>query len=310
MKTLRDISELKTATRPVCLAIGFFDGVHLGHASVIGLARAKAHAQDGEAWVLTFDPHPRIVLQPGTAPPLLSPTPRKLELFEGQELDGCLLITFDHVFAAQTPAEFLDHLRESIPTLSHVAVGRNFHFGHNRAGNPEVLRELLSAHDIEVDVATPATSSGQPVSSTRIRVAISEGRLRDAADMLGREYTVIGTVQPGRQVGRTIGFPTANVVHEQQVLPPNGVYAARVALEDATHPAVLNLGCRPSMGDDGSTSLEVYILDFEGDLYGRELRVTFIEHLRGEREFPGPEELSQQISRDVEQARRILVAEG
>jgi riboflavin kinase/FMN adenylyltransferase len=310
LKTLRNIAELQQVTRPVSLAIGFFDGVHLGHGSVIQQARTSAASHGGESWILTFDPHPRNVLQPETAPPLLSPTRRKLQLFEEQGVDGCLLMTFDHGLASQTPAEFLGLLRRSIPTLTHVAVGQNFHFGHNRAGNPGVLAEHLEAHGIEVHVAEPMAWEGDPISSTRVRNAISEGRLGDAAAMLGRNYTVAGVVESERQVGRQLGFPTANISHEQQVLPPNGVYAAQVSTADDTHAAVLNLGCRPTMADSEETRLEVHILDFEGNLYGSELRVSFIENLRGEREFPSVEELSAQISRDVDQARMILLAKG
>ncbi|MDA0323350.1 MAG: bifunctional riboflavin kinase/FAD synthetase [Verrucomicrobia bacterium] len=310
MKTLRNIAALKEVTRPVSLAIGFFDGVHLGHASVIRQARDVATDGGGETWVLTFDPHPRVVLQPETAPPLLSPSGRKLHLLDDQGVDGCVLMTFNRDLASQSPADFLDLLRGSIPTLTHVAVGQNFHFGHERTGSPALLSELLGAHGIEVRVAEPVSWDGTPISSTRIRHAIHGGDLAAAAAMLGRHYTVSGVVEHGRQVGREIGFPTANVKHEQQVLPPHGVYAATASTAGSDHPAVLNLGCRPSIEASQETLLEVHLLDFGGDLYGQELHVTFREYLRPERGFPDGKALAAQISKDVECARRVLLAQS
>ena len=309
MKTLRNIAALKKVTRPVSLAIGFFDGVHLGHASVIQQARVVANDGGGETWVLTFDPHPRVVLQPETAPPLLSPSDRKLHLLDEQGVDGCVLMTFNRDLASQSPADFLDLLRGSSPTLTHVAVGRNFHFGHDRAGSPALLSELLGAHGIEVRVADSVSWDGTPISSTRIRHAIHGGDLAAAAAMLGRHYTVSGVVEHGRQGGRELGFPTANVKHEHQVLPPHGVYAATASSAGYDHPAVLNLGCRPSIEESQETLLEVHLLDFEGDLYGQELSVTFRDYLRPERGFSDSRALAEQISRDVEQARRVLLAE-
>lgn len=306
MKTVHTLEEMRDAAKPICMAIGFFDGIHRGHQGVIGQAIREAADSAGEAWVLTFDPHPLAVLRPDDAPSLLSTSSAKMRLLDTLGIDGCLIMRFSTQLSQQTPGEFCDAVVRDIPTLRSVSVGSNFRFGHDRAGGADTLDRLLGDHGIRVHVMAPVQWNGDPVSSTRIRNAIQSGQMEDASSMLGHDYAVVGRVVRGDGRGRRLGFATANIASGVAILPPRGVYAARVDIEGTWRDAVLNLGLRPSViPQDGDTAptLEVHIIDFDQDIYDAEIEISFGPHLRDEHQFPSLESLAEQISRDVARAR-------
>ena len=247
MRIIRTIGQMKNEHKPVCLAAGFFDGVHTGHQEVLRRAVCCAQAHGGHAWVMTFDTHPLKVLRPDAAPPLLTSTPHKLALIDRLGLHGCLLIPFTRRLAGMAPEAFLNTLHAGMPTLREIFVGTDWRFGHRGAGDTALLEQWAARHDLQVTKVPPVRWRGQPVSSTRIRQAIAAGKLADAAVMLGRPFSLLGTVQPGRRVGRQLGYPTANLAAHNEVRPPLGVYAVRAIRRNRTYAGILNFGVHPTL---------------------------------------------------------------
>ncbi len=293
MRVLRQFEELGTVSGPLVLAAGFFDGLHLGHQSVLAAARAAAQSAAAATWVLTLDPHPLKVLRPHAAPRLLTDTDHKLHLLAQLGVDGCLVLPFTPALAAVEPADFIDQLRRAAPGLVHMVVGPNWTFGHRARGTPALLRELAAARGFAVTVAEPVLSDGQPISSSRIRAAVQAGRLDQAAAWLGRPYSVRGPVVHGRAEGRRLGFPTANVQDASEVRPPAGIYAVTVAGPG------WQAGGAAYLGPRSPEVVEVHVLDRADDLYGQTLDVAFRHRLREHRPFPDADALRQQIARDV-----------
>jgi len=309
METLRSISELSQLQGPVFLAIGVFDGVHLGHQAVISTSAGHARAVNGTPVVVTFDPHPEKILRPDKAPHLLTATPHKITLIRALGVQHLLIIAFDKHFAATEPEDFVQQLVQHSKPLSEICVGHEWSFGRNRRGNLQLLEELGRQFDFKVVGIPPVRVSGEIVSSTTIRRAIQAGDLKKAATMLGREYTILGTVVHGDAMGKKIGFPTANLSAHSEQFPPNGVYFVETSLHGVVYPGVVNLGYRPTMSSGKSDrTLEVYLLDFDGDIYGKDLELRFIRYLRPEKKFENVDALVQQIERDVHQARELAAA--
>lgn len=304
METLRAIEELARVPGPVHLAIGVFDGVHVGHQAVIGTALRQA---GGSAVVVTFDPHPARVLRPDRAPPLLTSTRHKLKLLERLGVGRVLVLAFDDAFAATEAEDFVHRLRSACRPLGSVAVGDDWTFGYRARGSVALLRSMgVSVHAVpEVQV------DGASARSTAVREALAGGDLTRAGRLLGRRPAVLGTVVAGRQLGRTLGFPTANLRLEDELLPPDGVYAVRVVLDGRPLDGVANLGRRPSVETAApARQLEVHLFDFHDDIYGRELEVGWCAFLRSERRFPSLEALRGQIAADAAAARALLAATG
>jgi riboflavin kinase/FMN adenylyltransferase len=279
----------EVAPRPRRVAVGEFDGVHLGHREVIA----------GSDTVLTFEPHPLAVIRPQATPKLLTSLDRKAELVETLGVDELVVVEFDETFANQSPAHFIDHVLVERLGATHVSVGENFRFGHGAAGDSG----LLAADDrFETRVVTLVEVDGEIVSSSHIRALIGAGDVEHAARFLGSPFQLRGVVVTGDRRGRTLGFPTANIVPDDEfVCPGHGVYAA---LADGVCAAV-NVGVRPQFGSDLALLVEAYLLDSDVDLYGRELRIDFLRRLRGERRFHSVEGLVEQMGQDVEQTRRL-----
>ena len=298
--------------RRCVVTIGAYDGVHLGHRMVIGQVRARATELGAASVVVTFDRHPASVVRPESAPKLLTDAQQKLELLASTGVDATLVVPFDAAQSNEAPTDFVRRVLVDALAVRGVIVGEDFHFGHKRGGNVQLLREMALQHDYEVlPVRLIARADGvdEPVSSTAIRRTLAGGDVRRAAEMLGRDHEVRGVVGPGDQRGRTIGFPTANVqVDASMCLPADGVYAALVTLSDGTcRAAAVNLGRRPTFHEHADHSLlEAHLLDFSGDLYGQHLRVAFHAFLRGERKFSGIDELKAQLALDIEHARAAL----
>jgi len=300
-------AELAQDSRKVCLAIGVFDGVHLGHQQIIRQTLADARQHEGLALVVTFDRHPNTIVAPDRVPPLIYSQPQKWRAIEALGADALLVIHFDASFSHQTGEAFLRRLATDLRSIQSICVGADFVFGHKRSGNVTLLKRLGSELDFTVHGLAAVALDGQIVSSTRIREVIRAGDFDAASQMLGRAYSIAGDVVRGDQLGHTLGFPTANLNTTGLLLPPTGVYAAHVAVNSAAHRAVLNIGRRPTVSQPtAQPRMEVHLLDFAGDLYGQELEVTFAAKLRDEQKFSSLDELKAQISRDIAVARTLF----
>ena len=308
MKTLHAISDLTALPGPVHLAIGFFDGVHTGHQEVIRRAQTAAAADGGAVVVATFDPHPMKFLRPGTAPRLLTSTLHKSLILGQLGVTHLLIIPFDSTLAALTPDQFIGTLAAAARPLGSITVGYNWAFGKDRGGNVDTLTALGKTLGFQVHGLPPVIVADEPVSSTRVRLAVERGDFPAAARLLGRDYSVHGTIVQGRQLARKLGFPTANLSLEAEQLPPIGVYAVKATVAGKSLKGVANLGLRPTVEDDGSAKrqLEVHLFDHTADLYGEGIEVRFIQRLRDEMKMNSLEALKAQIALDAAQARSVL----
>ncbi|MES2997218.1 MAG: riboflavin biosynthesis protein RibF [Verrucomicrobiota bacterium] len=303
MLTCRSLEDLARQPGPLHLALGVFDGVHAGHQEVLRRAVEAARLRGGTAGLVTFDPHPISVIAPGKAPSsLLSSLDHKAEIVRDLGIGLFVPLPFDEAMARMEAQKFLARLLRA--PIATIAIGEDWRFGHNRAGDVEMLRAAAAEHAFRLEAVAPVMLDGDRISSTRIRQAIRDGNLADAARMLGRPYSISGPVVHGRKLGRTIGFPTANVSIEHHQLPPPGVWEVTVDVEDfGRFTGAANLGGRPTMGSD-DLALEVHLLDFDGELYGKRLDVEFVRHLRGVKRFSGPDELAAAILNDIAEIRR------
>lgn len=310
MNVFRSIDEARGKLSGCAVAIGNFDGVHLGHRQLLAKAKALAEARGAPAAVLTFEPHPAKVLSPDFAPPLISTITRKLRLLEDEGLDAVVIQPFDRAYAATSAEAFVR--RDLVGALGarDIVVGYDFTFGKGRAGTPEALARL-AGDDAGVRVVPAFARDQLVVSSSKIRELVLAGRVAQAAELLGRPFLVDGRVVPGRGRGRTIGIPTANVAPDTELLPASGVYAVRAAIEgiEGTFPGGANIGRKPTFGEEDLT-VEVHLLGLDADLYGRNMAVAFLERLRGEQRFASAEELVGRIRLDLEQAREVAEAAG
>jgi riboflavin kinase/FMN adenylyltransferase len=308
MKTFQSLVELRSEPGPVLLAAGFFDGVHRGHAKVIDTAMRKARERGGSTWVLTFDTHPMRVLNPPAAPLLLTCNRHRKRLLGRLRVDGCLLLPFTRELAEREPESFVSDLHACIPPLTEVIVGSNWRFGHAGRGGPAMLSRLSRGRPLSLTVVRPVVWQGETISSTRIRQTVMRGNLGEAEAMLGRPFSVLGTVTHGRAIGRQLGFPTANLDSNNEVLPPLGVYAVVALIGDTLHRGVINLGVRPTFGGQAGSVplLELHVFDVDSDLYGQDVEVFFAAHLRAEMKFASHADLADQIARDVRAAREAL----
>jgi len=297
------------------LTVGNFDGLHIGHRAITDTVVERARAIDGESVVYTFDPHPRQILTPDNAPPLLTTIEQKRELIEAAGVDVLIVEPFDREFARTSAESFIRDILHRRIAPHEVYVGYDFHFGRDREGSMRLLGELGPRLGFAVTIIPEVTIDEGDVNSTRIRKLLGEGEIERAAKLLGRAYSIRGRVIEGDRRGRTIGFPTANLDPENDVVPLSGVYAGFLRLLDpgvpnsgVEFPAVTNVGRRPTFEGRGETRAEAHLIDFDGDLYGRRVEISFTTRLRPERRFAGVDELRQQIGADVEQARKLLVS--
>ncbi|NBS52292.1 MAG: riboflavin biosynthesis protein RibF, partial [Spartobacteria bacterium] len=258
MRILHSIDELGEIGDLVVLAAGVFDGVHLGHQAVLRTAQSAAREIGGTAVALTFDPHPAAVLRPSEVPQLLTSTESKLSLFESLGIENTLVVRFDADFAATEASDFILQLTRATPHLAGICIGRGWMFGKNRSGNASLLREMGQGNGFFTTEVEPFKIVDAVVSSTLIRKALLEGDLRTAETMLGRNYSLSGVVLPGAQLGRKLGFPTANLGLNNELLPPNGVYVVRVNASGQSLNGVANLGTRPTIGENSKRVLEVH----------------------------------------------------
>jgi riboflavin kinase/FMN adenylyltransferase len=299
MKLIPAANELGNGSRKVCLAIGVFDGVHLGHQQIIRQTIADARQHDAVALVVTFDKHPNAIVAPGRVPPLISSRPQKFRAIAALGADALLEIPFDKTFSQKSGGDFIGELAHALGKIHSICVGADFVFGHQRSGNVELLKKLGGELGFVVHGLAAVSLDGQPVSSTRIREMIRAGDFDAASQMLGRPYAISGRVIEGDKLGRQLGFPTANVEAKGLVLPPNGVYAGRAIVQNKSYHVALNIGLRPTVAATPELRVEAHLLDFSGELYGTDLEIEMDCKLREERKFTSPAELREQIARDV-----------
>jgi riboflavin kinase/FMN adenylyltransferase len=286
-------------------AIGNFDGVHRGHRAVIDAALSRAGRIGAPAIAVTFEPHPRNVLRPADPVFRLTGESEKLRLLAATGLSGALVLTFDAAFAAQSAEEFVSRTLVGRLGIQGATIGFDFHFGHQRGGSPAFLAEQGKRHGFSVDTAPPLEDEGRPVSSSSIRAALTEGRVVEAAELLGYPWFASGAVIKGDQRGRTLGFPTANIALDPHCGLKHGIYAVRIGIGGVTRDGVASFGTRPTF-DNGAPLLEVHVFDFAGDLYGTPLDVAFIGWIRPELKFDHVDALVRRMDEDARLARRAL----
>ena len=304
MKVIRGLDDAG-ALRGCAVAIGNFDGVHLGHRRLLETARARAATHRSLSVALTFEPHPAQVLRPSMAPPTLTPLPRKLELLDEAGMDAVVVLPFDMAYAATPAAEFVRRDLCARLGAADVVVGSDFTAGHERA-RVDALGELLLACGIGLSVIQPVTADGLTVSSTKVREFLLEGNVEGAGMLLGRSHDVEALVERGAGRGRRLGFATVNL-RPEGLLPALGVYAARARMGGRTFDAVCNVGVKPTVEESGPVGLEAHLLGHDGsDLYGERVRVEFVARIRPERRFPSLDALRAQIAADVETAGDLL----
>lgn len=305
MQILRGLDRYPADAPESVVALGAFDGVHLGHQEVIRTAVTRARALGVRAVAVTFDPHPLAVLVPAEAPPQILSLDERLELIGELGPDLALVIAFTFEFSKVEPEEFVAGILKARLRAREVVVGFNHTFGRGARGNARLLEELAAPLGLRVHVIPPRVVEGVVVSSSSIREALRGGDVRAAAALLGRPYTVRGRVEEGAGRGRALGFPTANLKPDHPLLLATGVYAGRARWEDGAADAVINVGVRPTFGE-GELWVEAHLLDFSGALYGRTLALAFLARIRDEQRFPSAEALRARIREDVAEACRVL----
>jgi riboflavin kinase / FMN adenylyltransferase len=306
MKVVHATAELTAGGRALCAAIGVFDGVHLGHQRVLQQTLSDAGRSQALSVVVTFDRHPNAIVAPDNVPPLIYPLARKLEVLASFGLDTACVIRFDKAFSQIPGEQFVHDLARDSGKIQSICVGANFMFGRRRSGNVKLLQELGGQLGFAVHAAPDVDLDGQPVSSTRIRDAVRAGEFSLAGRMLGRSYGLCGRVIQGRQLGRKFGFPTANIDVAGILVPPAGVYAAEARVGASRCRAAVNIGHRPTIqSGDPQIHVEAHLLDFDGDIVGQEMDLTFLLKLREEKKFASIDALRAQIAEDIAQTRKL-----
>ncbi len=290
------------------VALGNFDGVHLGHQEIIRHTAKTAHSKGREAIVYTFDPHPRLVLNKAPDIPRITTPRERADILEFLGIDVLILAEFTLEFAKQTPQEFVANVLVEELGARHVFIGENYRFGKGRAGTPQTLKQMAPALGFSVHVIPPVMVDNMIVSSSRTREHLARGEIIEANTLLGREFTIEGRVIHGHHRGKSLGFPTANIKPEVKLQPPEGVYAVYCRVGETIYPAVMNIGYNPTF-QDRRVQYEVHILDFDQEIYGQIIRVYLVERLRSEVKFESIEQLKAQIGSDVERSRGILTGQ-
>lgn len=307
MQVVHGHSHVPITARSAVVAIGNFDGVHLGHRALLNAAVSKAKELGRPSGVMVFEPHPREYFQPNEPHFRLTPLVRKLALFERLGLKVAFVEHFDQHLSSLTAQEFIERVLVAGLGVSHVIIGYDFYFGHKRGGNPELMSQLGEQLGFGVTVMPPVADAGEAFSSSSVRLHLAQGDVKGAARMLGENWRIAGKVVGGAKRGTGLGYPTANLPMPKGTTLGHGIYAVRAHVDGAAHDAAAYLGTRPTF-DDGMPVLEVFLLDFDGDLYGHQMEVEFVGFVRDDRKFASAEELVRQMDADIAQVRAILAA--
>ena len=288
------------------LALGNFDGLHRGHLKIVERVRRGAAEHGGTPMAMTFDPHPSRIVRPDKAPPLLMTKAQRLEALDRAGIAAVAVVRFTTELSHWDPEAFVQTVLVDWLRVSEVWVGANFLFGHDRSGNFSTLRTLGQRYGFRADKIDPVRYKEFVVSSTRVRRLVAEGRMDEAGALLGHPYSIDGTVVAGKRRGRELGFPTANLQTDNELLPPNGVYATTSTIHGVVHASLTNVGVRPTFGDTAKPIVESYLFGFNGDLYGRPVRLGFVQRLRDERKFEDVDALRAQMEADRRRAERLF----
>ena len=307
MEIILGIDQLKRLLNNPVVTLGNFDGVHLGHQTIFRKVNEEAQKNNGEAVVITFEPHPLKVLAPQKCPPLLTPFRKKMMLIEKSGIGTVLCIEFTLGFSKISPFDFIKNILIEKVMAKKIVVGYNFHFGRKQRGNVEILKQVCKLFNVDVEVMEPLRVGATTVSSSKIRELIKDGEVEEASKLLGRNYSVMGKVVQGAKRGQTLGFPTANLEISEELYPKKGVYAVEVVWHQQLLDGLANVGMNPTFlpaqaEGESPFSVEVYILNFHQDLYGEELQINLRRRIRDETRFNSPSELMEQIRKDVEWA--------
>jgi len=304
VETIFGIDHLARRLVNPVVTLGNFDGIHLGHQKIFERVKAEASRIGGESVVITFEPHPLKVLSPHPCPPLLTPLRKKILLFEQLGMDVVLCIEFTKMFSEISPFDFVKNILVDRVGAHKVIVGFNFHFGKNKKGNPQILRQIAGQFTLQVEIIDSLIIEGTTVSSSKIRELIKNGQVEKASKLLGRHYSILGKVIEGAKRGRLLGFPTANLETSTELTPLPGVYAVEVLWNGQSFKGVADVGCNPTFQTEGGAkiSTEVYILDFNENIYGEEIQIDFVRRIRDEARFDSVAQLIVQIQKDIEWA--------
>jgi riboflavin kinase/FMN adenylyltransferase len=303
---INDFKELKKPLTNPVLTIGNFDGVHKGHLVLFDKVKERAKAIHGQSAVMTFEPHPIKVIKPGNGPSLITPTDQKLSLISNSGIDVIFCIPFTQQFASISARDFVEHILLKTIGIKEIIVGYDYTFGNKRQGNLDLLEKMGDELGFKVHIIEPIYIDQTLVSSTSIRKLVAEGDLSEAKRLLGRDYQISGTVVKGKdRGGKILGIPTANIKAVDELIPRRGTYVVSVGLDDKYYVGVCNIGYNPTFGEN-ALSVETHILDFSGDILGKTITVIFIQRLRDEKRFGNIQELSDQISQDIERARELF----
>jgi riboflavin kinase/FMN adenylyltransferase len=306
MNVIHAPAELDAGSRKVCSAIGFFDGVHLGHQHILRQTISDAAHHGAWSVAVTFDHHPNVVVAPARVPPLIYPLSKKLRVLASLGVDAACVLHFDKPLSEKSGEQFSRDLAAGFKRLKSISVGRAFTFGHRRSGNVELLMAVGEELKFRVHAVAELRLDGEPVSSTRVRELVAAGDFDLAGQMLGRPYSLVARVVKGAGIGRQLGFATANLDISGLLTPPGGVYAASAEAGGQIYRAAVNIGRRPTVQPAApDLQVEAHLLDFEGDLQGQELEITFVKKLRDEQKFPSLAALRDQIAKDVAQVRQL-----
>lgn len=307
MEIIRDINNFISNGKPLYLALGNFDGVHRGHQKLINELVSRSRANRGQAAAFIFEPHPAKVLNPDRAPKMLATPERQAELFEEAGLDVLIYNAFTREIACWSPEEFVEKILVKRLQVKEAFIGFNYSFGHKGAGTPQMLEQLGSKFNFKVNIIPPVKNGDEVVSSSLVRQALDRGDIELAHRMLGYYPMIEGEVIDGERRGAAIGFPTANLAISADLnVPAKGVYAVRAVLGNDTYKAAVNIGIKPTFHTEYPVSVEAHLIDFAGDIYGKQLRLFFIQKIRDERKFNGIDELVRQLNLDCDRAREIV----
>ena len=305
MRVCTDISELRGIDERFAVTIGSYDGVHLGHRKILSALVKLAKELGASSVVITFEPHPRCVVEGGSCPPSLISREHNLKLIEAEGVDVCLIVKFDESLMSLSAREFIAEYLCSAINVAAICVGNNFVFGRGRDGNVETLKLLGDEMGFKVKCVSPVMVGGEIVSSTAIRDAVRSGRLDTASRLLGRPYSILGTIVRGRSFGRELGYPTANVDPHHEAIPPEGVYAVRAVVRATSYEGLLYIGRRPTFGG-GEVSIEVYLMGFSDMIYGEDIEISFVSRIREDMKFESKEGLIRRIKVDQQIAKKIF----
>ncbi len=306
MIILRDFDNLSNRFNNIVITIGNFDGVHLGHQKILKAVKESAIKRQGTAAVLTFEPHPSNVLRPSHPVKILTPLEDKIRLIEDDGIDVLLCLKFDKKLADMEARDFIKNILVKKIGVSEVIVGHDYHFGKGKRGTTEILRRYGEIFGFLTKIIRTKRFAGEVISSTKIRNLISHGKVSEALQLLGRPYTIYGTVIKGKGRGeKLLEIPTANIETDYELIPARGVYVVKALIDQGLYGGVMNIGENPTFGE-GTLSLEVHILDFSGNLLGSNIKIFFLKRLRGEKKFPDVNALRRSILNDIDSARKIL----